>query len=315
MNILTSVISHRPFKKVQVQYDFLYKLAEKYGIEVQFVYQDKGFYDQVPDKYKDLINVILDESADCAGDNLYNSSKNFKQYDYILNMDDDLSRFSKVVHKSGKLGYTTNVSLGRTYDEVNETSADVLYEFIKDGIDKLNSGDFGYVTCQGRLFCEWNENPWKDSKSTSSTQFALWRADLFKDAIDHFRKFEFPKVHGYDQFYRAYAMDHGYTYSCNLHTSVYTKNQGTKDSVIRPDDTFADLSVLDIIFVMELYPGMFKYRKMNTGFVKLIPSNNGTIDDYLKDREEEVLNNSSLIKFTEPYLKDITRIRSGELTK
>ena len=105
-------------------------------------------------------------------------------------------------------------------------------------------------------------------------------------------------------------MDNGYKYSCNLHHAVYPKNQGVNDSVIRPDGTFADLSVLDTIYVMEMYPGLFKYRKMATGFVKLVPGK-GTVDEYLKQREEEVINNKELIKFTEPYLHDMKIIKEN----
>ena len=315
MSVLVSVISHRPFKKVKVQFDYLKILADEFGIDVQFQYQSKEYYNQVPKEYFESMSILLDASATCAGDNLYNSSKTFHKYDYILNMDDDLSRFSDVVLKEGKLGHTVNSSTGRDYYDVNRESADVLNRFIKDGIEKINSGNFAYVTMQGRLFCEYRDYVWKDTKSTSSTQFALWRSGLFKEAIDYFRQFEFPRVHGYDQFYRAYAMDKGYTYSCNIRMALYTKNQGVNDSVIRPDGTFADLSVLDTIFVKELYPGMFKYRKMRTGFVKLEPGHDDGIDGYLKEREINTLNNHDLDKFNDPYIKDISKIRSGEYVK
>ena len=315
MNVLVSVISHRPFSNVKVEYDFLKILADEFGIDVQFQYQSKDYYDQVPKEYFDSMKILLDESAKCVGDNRYNSSKSFDKYDYILNMDDDLSRFSDVVLKSGKLGHTVNSSTGREYYDVNRESADVLYRFIKDGIEKINSGNFAYVTMQGRLFCEYRDYVWKDTKSTSSTQFALWRSDLLKEAIDYFRQFEFPNIHGDDQFYRAYIVNKGFTYSCNVRMALYTKNQGTKDSVLRPDGTFADLSVLDTILVKELYPGLFKYRKMRTGFVKLEPGHDNGIDDYLRERELKTLNNHDLDRFNDPYIKDMSKIKSGNYTK
>lgn len=310
MKVAVSVISHRPFKKVTQQYEYLYILSKEYGIPVYVWYQSEEFYNQVPDKFREVINVELNTSATCAGDNLFNSSSTFDKYDYILNMDDDIARFSYVIQKEGKLGYTTNVSKGRSKEEVYATSAEVLHDFIVKGIEKLESDNYAYVTCQAKFFSEWNENPWKDSKSTSSTQLALWKAPLFKEAIDYFRQYEFPRVHGYDQFYRAYIMDKGYKYSCNLHHALYPKNQGVNDSVIRPDGTFGMLSVLDTIYVMRMFPGLFNYRKMATGFVKLTPGE-GEVDQYLLDLEEQVLNDEDLKKFTEPYKHDMEIIKEN----
>lgn len=304
--ILVSMLSHRPFKYSKPTWDILLSLSKRYkDIDINVNFQDLDFYNQVPDEYKEHINVIIHEEATNQGENRIYARTLWKEYSYISLLDDDITRFSDVIQKSGKLGYVTNVSAGRTKQEVIDTSADKYYTFIQDAIkNKLNNG-FSVVTSQGRLFAEWHPEQYKDSKSTSTTQHSIWRADAIIEATKFALKHKFPRIHGDDIIYSTYTKFMGNGTSCDLRCANYPKKQGITESALRPDNTFADLSVLDFLWCYQFITPV-KFRKMNTGFIKTFIGDNYDYD-YLINRLTE-MDISPIKTFVEYYLEDVSTL-------
>lgn len=300
-NILISMLSHRRFKYTQPTWDILKSLKERYDVDINVNFQDLEFYNEVPEEYSNVINVIYNK-ANNQGENRIYARLGWKNYEYISLIDDDITRLSNVIQKSGKLGYVTNVSKGKTKQQVIDESADKYYNFIMDAIsNKLNNG-FSVVTSQGRLFAEWNVNQYKDSKSTSTTQHSIWRADALLDTTKFALKYEFPRIHGDDIIYSTYTKYKGYKTSCDLRCANYPKKQGITESALRPDNTFTDLSVLDFMWCYNFITPV-KFRKMNTGFIKTFIGND--FDKRYLEYRIRSMDISTIKHFVKAFLYDV----------
>ena len=91
--LLVSMLSHRPFKYTKPTWDILKSLAERYPVDVIVNFQDKDFYDDVPEEYREHIELQYNKAHN-QGENRIFARLNWKNYEYVSLIDDDIMRLS-----------------------------------------------------------------------------------------------------------------------------------------------------------------------------------------------------------------------------
>lgn len=291
-NILLSVISHRNPSVNKGFWELLSNIDLSY-LDVYVTFQDKNIYESAPQ-----IDGVNKEyiHATCQGDNRLNASKRFKDYDYVVIMDDDISRIHRCYQRSGSRGMklqTKGMSKEQMWDNV---SNDFRY-FIESSINKIDTG-YSCVMSQPSFFCEWQEYRYKDSKVTSCTQFAVWKSEDLLKCLENLNKYEYIKYHGDDIFYEFFMSRNGMKYTCDTHTMINTSLGNSNDSVLRPKDADKILPIWDILFLNKVF-GDILYRKMPSGYYKPVFSRGKHVDQTIYDEFDKLKS----LEFTEKYTK------------
>ena len=291
-NILLSVISHRKPSVNKGFWELLSNIDLSY-LDVYVTFQDKSIYESAPN-----INGVNKEyiHATCQGDNRLNASKRFNDYDYVLLMDDDISRIYRCYQRSGTRGMklpTKGIPKQQIWDNI---SNDFKY-FVESSVNKIDTG-YSCVMPQPSFFCEWQEYRYKDTKVTSCTQLALWKSEDLMKCIDNLNKYEYIKHHGDDIFYEFFMSRNGMKYTCDTHTMINTSLGNSNDSVLRPKDADKILPIWDILFLNKVFGGIL-YRKMPSGYYKPVFSRGKHVDQTIYDEFDKLKS----IEFTEKYTK------------
>lgn len=290
--ILLSVISHRNPSVNKGFWEFLSNVDLSY-MDVYVTFQDKNIHDLAPEidgVHKEYIH------ATCQGDNRLNASRRFDQYDYVVVMDDDISRVHKCYQRSGSRGMKLPTK-GMSKEQIWSMISDDFHHFVKSATYKIDTG-YSCVMAQPSFFCEWQEYRYKDTKVTSCTQLAVWKSDDLLKCLENLHKYEYIKYHGDDIFYEFFMTRNGMKYTCDTHTIINTSLGNSNDSVLRPKNADKILPIWDILFLNKVF-GNILYRKMPSGYYKPVFSRGRKVDQTIYD-EFEILKH---YEFTELYTK------------
>lgn len=290
--ILLSVISHRKPLVNKGFWELLSNIDLSY-LDVWVTFQDKDIYELAPN-----IDGVQKEyiHATCQGDNRLNASKRFSNYDYVVLMDDDISRIHRCYQRSGSMGMKLPTK-GMSKDQIWSMISDDLRNFVKSSVMKIDTG-YSCVMAQPSFFCEWQEYRYKDTKVTSCTQLAVWKSEDLLKCLDNLNKYEYIKHHGDDIFYEFFMSRNGMEYTCDTHTMINTSLGNSNDSVLRPQDADKVLPIWDILFLDKVF-GDVIYRKMPSGYYKPVFSRGRKVDQTIYDEFDRLKS----LEFTKPYTK------------
>lgn len=290
--ILLSVISHRKPSVNRGFWELLSNIDLSY-LDVWVTFQDKDIYELAPNidgVHKEYIH------ATCQGDNRLNASKRFSNYDYVVLMDDDISRIHRCYQRSGSRGMKLPTK-GMSKDQIWSMISDDLRHFVESSVMKIDTG-YSCVMAQPSFFCEWQEYRYKDTKVTSCTQLAVWKSEDLLKCLDNLNKYEYIKHHGDDIFYEFFMSRNGMKYTCDTHTMINTSLGNSNDSVLRPTDADKVLPIWDILFLDKVF-GDVIYRKMPSGYYKPVFSRGRKVDQTIYDEFDRL----KFLEFTKPYTK------------
>ena len=291
-NILLSVISHRNPSANKGFWELLSNIDLSY-LDVYVTFQDKNIYESAPQ-----IDGVTKEyiHATCQGDNRLNASRRFNDYDYVVLMDDDISRIHRCYQRSGSRGMKLPTK-GMSKEQIWDMISNDFKMFVKSAMVKIDTG-YSCVMSQPSFFCEWQEYRYKDTKVTSCTQLAVWKSEDLLKCLENLNKYEYIKHHGDDIFYEFFMSRNSMKYTCDTHTMINTSLGNSNDSVLRPKDADKILPIWDILFLNKVF-GDILYRKMPSGYYKPVFSRGKHVDQTIYDEFDKLKS----LEFTKKYTK------------
>ena len=298
---LISIISHRKMIKKSTLMYISEKLTDYFDVLVS--YQDVNYYHENKDMWGNSVKVVYKNGL-TQGDNRSNCIDYWKDYNFVVTIDDDF-RFLKKVHKGN-----TVQKLPRG-EERNEIILSNLVEFINQSIEKMNSEYVPVITAQPAYFQKDPGIVRYVQRDFRATALGVWKSEFAIKLFKEILKFNYPRIHGDDSILTEilvkYSIPH---YEDNNFCKEFGFGKNDK-SVSRPEDSFSMLTIYDAIWIEHFFPGMNNYYKTKSGNIVHSHRRKST-DKELADIIIEKINIpkfEGLEKFYEALMEDLKNDR------